>query len=438
MNYLQQILNQQQAKTIIIPHIDSKKQGATDHVIAIRDQLIAQHPDALILTPIDNKGGEGNIPEQLQAIKQAFPNANAIVVSGDYCKEGALFKEVLGADTKVLVSSYTFENPFLKSQFEKKEIDYLAIPAHSLMEGVLPEADAALLKANKDRIIEMNGVPHTANQETIAEKVKLWNEATQNLIPPLPDIKAGEKPVMVIIPGDVENPGDKPLHFSEADARKLAGAVWQQSSKNGTINPVFMVTNGPRTGKYKDTENPAFDSHNADLFHNADRMNGTEHNPVSKAFIEALQEHARNAGCEARIIDGCIHKGVVPPQGFLAFYDVLNKHGGELYMDGVSTSMTSEATSLITNQKVKIIACDTPAKTNTHTAAMNDFFIKGYVDKLQLDNGTYSYLQNPQQREQVPSFNDAAIAANNIVSLTKTRSFTTQLANNPMTASMRR
>lgn len=426
---------------IIIPHIDPHKSGASEHVRAVMDKLRLVDPDLEIAQPVQNNytndANDTTLPlditEQVKAIRRKYNGSNDrfIVVTGDYGADAArgeasvaaIFKKLLGdTRTEVILSSYTVESWAIMGAFSRGEVDRLVLPEAAIRPDVLKGISAGhLIRQNEGRIIRTASVPHEMTEAVLHEKRVQWNQAAaENKVAALPGTGAkSQKLVAIVIPGDVENRNGKPKLFTREDAVRLAEAVYVQATRDlAAGEPVtFMVSNGPRTGKYnrQKAEKQDFNAHNPD-FHNPDRINGVDSNPVAKAFMDTL---SALAGPEP-VIDGCITKGKVPPQGFLAFYDVLNEHsakGGksELYIDGVSATMMAQAAN-VTHHEVDITALDSPAKNITHVAGLDSLFEKGHVSKLELDGqGDYQYIANPKSRREAVKFDDAALVAERLI-----------------------
>lgn len=419
---------------IIVPHRDPNKAGATEHVDAIIASLRAKGGDIIIAEAVINEyeGTQAvDLSIKLERLKaQCGADAEFIVVTGDYGADthsaiegaapenvAATFKRILGTDkTRVVLSSYTAESKTILEALKEGEIDQLAVPKHAVQPGVLGEAAKLVIRDNKEKLILMTAVPHILTEESLQAKCVQWNEAVvARKVTPLPIQNPEREMVAIMIPGDVEDASGKPKLFTVAHAERLANAIADQI---GDSQPVIMVSNGPRTGKYNEAllDDQSFLANNP-AFQNTQRMDSVTENPVAAAFIAKLSE--RLPGRE--IILGCIEKGKVPPQGFLAFYDVLNQHaasGGNAtyYVDGVSTTMMAQAANVL-HPDVQIVACDTPAKNLTHDAGVRDLFEKGHVHQLGLRGEIYVSQTNPKQRIEAERFDDAAIVASKVVEL---------------------
>lgn len=429
--------------TIIIPHRDPNKAGATEHVDAIIKSLRSKMADSdIIIEDAIANSYEGthavDISDKIAQIKAKYgADAEFIVVTGDYgadphlAKEGealksvaTTFKQILGKNTKVVLSSYTAESQTILGALRRGEIDQLAVPEHAVRPDVLEsELAKQVIRSNRDKLVLMTAVPHVMTQESLTSKRSEWNVAAENgKVKPIPTISADREMVAIMIPGDVEDAGGRPKLFTKQDAVKLAAAIAEQIKsglREGQEMPVIMVSNGPRTGKYNEElfNSPDFLANNP-AFQNIRRMDDVAHNPVTEAFVMELCQHFP----EGSIILGCIEKGKVPPQGFLAFYDALNQHainGGRAiyYVDGVSTTMMAQAANIL-HPAVQIVACDTPAKNRTHVAGVEDLYRKGQVHRLALDERqSYSLRQNPILRSAETRFDDASVVASKVVEL---------------------
>ncbi|MEI7669164.1 MAG: hypothetical protein WCJ33_03680 [Pseudomonadota bacterium] len=408
--------------TVVIPHRDPTKEGAQEHVDAIIKSLKALDDNIVISQSVNDeyKDDKKNIIGQIESIRSLYDFETSFIVVTSYYAgmDAVIFKKILGeSKTKAVLSSYTAHQSHVMEALDKQEVDFLALPKHAIEDEVINGSYAEKpIKNNIVRIIEMIGVPQLIDNAMLKEKYAEWNKiATLGKIPKLPSINKENKLIVIMIPGDTEDKDDKPILFEPDEAVKLVEAIYKNAIINSK-NTLFMVSNSPRTGKYRDIYNPEFNSLNP-RFHNQDRKNGSENNPVAKAAITRL---IKLAGAE-NVIDGCIAKDKIPPQGFLAFYELLNKQsqaGGkvEIYIDGISTTMMSQAIN-VSDYSVAIIACDSPAKNSTHIACYNDFFARGYIDKLELTNGKYSFIKNPVARNIANRFDDARIIAKKIVSI---------------------
>lgn len=430
--------------TLVIPHIDPTKQGATEHVDAILQALLKDlPPDMRVAQPVESRYEEKNgkklpldLTEQIEALKQQHPNAtNYIVITGDYGADRALyddnvaetFKRVLGEDTHIILSSYNADQETIVRALEKGSIR-LAVPRHAVSKQALAgTAAASVLEQNQENLIITTGVPHSLTPKLLAKKNAEWKAAAiKKDVEPLPDPSTNKALVAIIIPGDIEDRNGQPVLFTEDAARNLANHVALAAAslahknsyrKGEQMEFVYMVSNSPRTGKYNPAlrDDPDFNPNNPN-FHNADRMNGTASNPVATAFVEQL---GRIVG-PSNIIDGCIAKSKVPPQGFLAFYDVLNRQvqaGGEamVLIDGISATMMAQAADPnVLDPRVKIIACDSPAKNSTHEAGAADLFASGHLDRLKLLANQQSYALFHRRNGGGQAFDDAAIVASSI------------------------
>lgn len=389
----------------VIAHIDSQKTGASEQALAIGVALGGDMP----LETVTNAYEWETLPQGQKKATRISPlpaieavaakygrDAAPWVVTGDYgAGEAQLFKDVF-PNAQILMSTYTVGVPSIYQAFAACTLDFLAVPRHAVHPSVLrgtPLSD--ILKGQEKRLVQTLGVPHMMTAQTLREKRQAWDRAAQEgKVKPLPAPAAGQKVVVIVMPGDVEDPNGRPRFFRESDATRLADAIW---SREAAENAVFLVSNGPRTFKYSDTlcGAPAYEADPL-AFKNPKNMEGLAHNPVAARFVQTLAKHA---GAD-RVINGCIEKGVVPAQGFLAFYDLAKAQtlaGGKaaLYMDGVSTTMLSQAVNLLSG--VKVIACDTDAKNRTHIVGLEALYARGYIDHLFLYDGRYSYFENPQR-----------------------------------------
>jgi hypothetical protein len=422
--------------TIIVPHYDSHKSGATEHVEAIVDALRARSDeDIVIADPVSNhyesKDGK-NLPvdlaEQLGGVKARYGKGRYLVVTGDYGGDPALmdanvadtFKRVLGPKTQVVLSSYTAETQTVLDAFARGSVDDLALPAHAVDPAVIRGTPAeSVLAGQEDRIIEMTAVPHRLTQESLAAKHAQWDQAAADgKVAFLPKPDSAREFVGVVMPGDVEDAQGRPKLFKEADAIKLADAIADQVKASPA--PIVMISNGPRTGKYNEAmmDTPDYNP-NHPAAQNGSRMDRLENNPVASAFVQRMREHFG----EENVISGCIEKGKVPPQGFLAFYDALNRQtaaGGKasLFIDGVSTTMMAQAANVV-DPAVRLITCDTEAKNKTHDAGVADLVASGHVEQLRLGADGYERIENARPRSQAPAFDAAAIVADCIVDMAK-------------------
>lgn len=186
----------------------------------------------------------------------------------------------------------------------------------------------------KTKLVLVSGVAHGLTDDEIARKVADYQ--AHGSTKPLPKIDADT--VAVILGGDAPDESGRYRFFSETDARILARSI-AEFECTGRRRCLFVVTNGPRTGK--------FDRYGVERSPNPHRVG--EVDSVTQAFVDQL---GRESGTKVELFD--FQFGRVP-SAYAPMIDAFRRAGpnaGHVHVPGESTSMVTEVTSVLPKRAV--------------------------------------------------------------------------------------
>ncbi len=226
--------------------------------------------------------------------------------------------------------------------------------------SVTAEQQAAL--EPKTKLVLVSGVAHQLSDEKIAQTVTEYHAKGYRL---LPEIDANT--VAVILGGDAPDEAGHFQFFSENDARGLAKRIAQVelSERKGCR---FIVTNGPRTGK--------FDLTGAECSPNPHRTE--EVDQVTRAFVDEL---ARFEGSDVHLFDFQFSQ---LPSAYLPLIDAFVQAGsnrGHIHVPGESISMVSEVTSVLSG----VVIDEIPSMNASHRKHVEQVLGHSGADMLRID-----------------------------------------------------
>ncbi len=169
-----------------------------------------------------NMGEEQQLTEALRKALQE-PKPILLVVGEKTVPSFSKLLPVDQATTAHLCHMETKDHPQLIGK-----VDFIVLPTHAAREEF-----KALLKGSRTQLIETVGVAHNRQIEAVK---KAYLERRDQL--PSSALYQG-----VILGGDAPTPEGEILFFTEENARQLARSV-------AHFKGHFLITNGPRTGKY--------------------------------------------------------------------------------------------------------------------------------------------------------------------------------------------
>lgn len=397
--------------------LDPLKDGSSEQIRAVRDSFNLSQ-DAYKSVRIHDKDSPSNADSDHPVFDINELETGDVVCFSDYGVDLArAIKGKYEDNVKVVLTTHTLERADIRQGLEDGIFGMVGAPAHALgfVQGT----------SNLDRVVPLVGVPHELSEATIKAKYDEWKELeaqSDNTPDRLPEPREYDCVMTVVLPGDVDgvkldNGATGNAFYTPEEAVKHAQAIGANiQAKKAEGKTVFLcLSNSPRTYKYKTAEGGGTDPDNM----NANRFKGMDENPVNKAFYDEIQNYV-----DADDIAVGYIQPSVPKQGFLAFYHVMNenvKAGGEAvaYIDGISTIMLAQAIDILPVD-TPVVAIDSPAKTPTHQAGMDDLHQRGLVDILRRENGRYRYdlsvaHDNTGQQAQV-RLSDAKTVAREMVS----------------------
>lgn len=243
------------------------------------------------------------------------------------------------------------------------KLDFISIPTHT------KEADkVALRKIHNASIIETVGVAHNTKHENLITEYQKWQ----------PQIISGERYYLAVLGGDAPDENGQMNYYTAEEAYDLGKYIALQALAN---NATVLSTNGPRTGKHDPITEEALLTHR-ELHPITKEPLDYRLDAVSAAFISGLIYEGLTNNKNFQFFDFRFGKnGVV--SAYKALLGAVLEVGGHAYIPGESTSMVSEACSLLPPQSVTVF--NNSAMNETHKRHVKSTYKNIYANLL-LDN----------------------------------------------------
>lgn len=241
--------------------------------------------------------------------------------------------------------------------------DVLALP-----KGVLTEEQRESLN-KKTRLVETFGVPHEVNEAALT--IAKFDEQTDAFLAQ----REFTNIVGIMLAGDAPD-GAEMRYFTPDEAKEKAALVYQstkehyqKSDKSLDENTLFVVTNGPRTGKHDYEEKTLLEP-------NPHKTEDTV-DAVSFAFIHALRQLMETDGLNpAQLLFQDFKYG--QPSAYHPMLRILIDREGLYFVPSESTSMVTEA-SYPASQGVTVIAYRPGSENPSHTAHLEQCYDMGVL-----------------------------------------------------------
>lgn len=238
-------------------------------------------------------------------------------------------------------------------------------------------------KLAKGPVVALSGVPHTVTEQTVAEKAKTFSHK-------LPKITDEPSIVAIMLAGDAPDENGKLHFFTTEDAKKQANLILNQLKEQKQLNKdtLFLVTNGPRTGKH-------------------DQQTGEELDPtphrtgetdlISQAFIDALQQGLNALGLDKEQVHFYDFQFAdLKKDGGSAYNPMLHlvaQHKGIFFFPSESTSMITES-EYVVRHGGQVIVYRPSSECPAHEKHLMSCFEFGLVQILEND-GTLNTPSTP-------------------------------------------
>lgn len=221
-----------------------------------------------------------------------------------------------------------------------------ALPSITALPERSVNADQRDALESKTKLVLVSGVAHQLSKDKIEQTVA---EYRAKGYPPIPEVDGNT--VGVILGGDAPDEAGNTHYFSENDAVRLAHHIAARELK-GREHCRFIVTNGPRTGK--------FDRTGMECSPNPHKTEKVDH--VTKAFADALKDALQTyEGSEVHLFNFEFDK---KPSAYMPMIDAFMQAGsnrGRIHVPGESVSMVSEVTSVVSGVVIDEIASMNPS-----------------------------------------------------------------------------
>lgn len=169
----------------------------------------------------------------------------------------------------------------------------------------------------------------------------------------------------MILGGDAPDANNRMKFFTAENARSLARRIAKMEMQD-RANCHFIVTNGPRTGKFSD---------GVEVQPNPHRTGKID--PVTQAFVDEIQTAT---GDRPDIFDFQFSQLPSAYQPILQSWNS-TPNVGNLHVPGESSSMIAETTSFLD----RVVVDEVPSMNEVHAKEVAQSFADGAADVLRLD-----------------------------------------------------
>lgn len=217
--------------------------------------------------------------------------------------------------------------------------------------------------------IRMHGVPHTVDEETVKDKAEKFTGE-------IPDLR-NKLVVGIMLAGDAPDELGDPKFFTQEDAINKAHAIVANLSQQKKLHEdtLFLITNGPRTGKYDHAAT-------TELNPNPHRAGAVD--AVSSTFISGLKKQLTEKGLDESQVyfyDFQFADLKNGPSAYLPIMNAVCEHSGIFYFPSESTSMVTES-EYVTSHGGEVIVYRPLSENKNHESHLNDCFSQGLIDVL--------------------------------------------------------
>ncbi|MCC8417420.1 MAG: mitochondrial fission ELM1 family protein [Rickettsia endosymbiont of Bryobia graminum] len=226
---------------------------------------------------------------------------------------------------------------------------------------ILPKSanpEKQIIIKNKTKLIQTIGVPHNKTIQQIDEEYKNW---VKNIT--LPN---NSGLVLVVLPGDAPDQSNTQHYYTAENAEVLGSKLGKFAKEH---NKILLVTNGPRTGKYKAGTDELMSDHKSN----------SPMDLVTQAFVNAVNKEGLNS---AYIIVSDFKYG--EKNLYDAFLGAIRSNKANIaIIAGESTSQITIATNLLNLGQVYVLSGDyNQAMSSSHINFINDVVTNGIVQKF--------------------------------------------------------
>lgn len=262
------------------------------------------------------------VREQLNDMSSVYEKATVLIAGAAGLKQFVAMPVPSGVKCWFL----THQAPADLEALSRSGIDILALPTHAVSHDI--EAWAA---KNNIVLVPTVGVAHNTSIKTVTDAYQA-----------APDLIKVPKPYLgVMLGGDAPEADGSMRYYTVAEAQAFAVTIAGLAKQQGAS---VLVLNGPRTGKFDPaTGKECMGAH----------RNGV-HDKVTQAFMQALDAQGLHADERVQLLDFQFGQ----PSCFHAVLGAIKATGGMIVVNGESTSMVAECTSVLEPHHVLLVTND--------------------------------------------------------------------------------
>lgn len=302
--------------------------------------------------------------EKLEKTLENNEKKNILITAGTYGIEAIKRIKSNKAISDKILAIHVFHQMITQEKYGQLSVlktkkqdgaDIIALPSHTLNERILES-----FKESDTILVPTIGVAH----KTTEEDLKIAFDNHKHILP------RSDKYLGVILPGDAPDSSGKMNYFTPDNVSKLLKNII-----NNFSDYTLLISNGPRTGKHNPATGDILKNHIDDIM-----------DPVTEKFIQGLEQKQ----IKYKLFDFQMGK---PSYKNLIFATIISKKDNRILIPGESTSMISEATDLIQNEKVIIYLNE--AMNDNHKKHISSEFEAGRASLMDLE-GNINKVSNKE------------------------------------------